>query len=161
MAVPAGCRIASFRAHELNLCPSTSPTHPGSGHQILPGMLPLLRREGRCPQAGQGRKEQRTGRGACRGKPAPTTRARRRHAQAPDPRPCGSGDLAFFVHGVLLDIRLAASSAWRHAGGVRVGPRPLYVRCCPNLRRPRCGGGAKPFAGEEESNLCVSPRPMS
>ena len=35
--------------HELKSCPSTSPTHPGSGNPILPGMPPLLRREGRLP----------------------------------------------------------------------------------------------------------------
>ena len=61
MAVPAGCSIACFRAHELNLCPSTSPTHPGSGNQLLPGMPPLLRRKGRFPQAGQETREQRGG----------------------------------------------------------------------------------------------------
>ena len=41
--------------HELKSCRGTSPTHPGSGNPILPGMPPLLLRNGRFPQAGQER----------------------------------------------------------------------------------------------------------
>ena len=43
--------------HELKSCHGTSPTHPGSGNQRLHGMPPLLRHEGRFPQAGQGMRE--------------------------------------------------------------------------------------------------------
>ena len=115
--------------HELKSCRGTSPTHPGSRNPILPGMPPLLRRNGRFPQAGQER------RGSVR-RPdhaperlSPAIRAGGKHAHAPRPRPCGACGLASFAHGVLLNTGPAASSAWGHTGRVRGGPRPPYVPC--------------------------------
>ena len=140
MAVPARCSIASSRANELKSCPSTSPTHPGSGNHFLPGMPPLLRRKGRFPQAGQERREQRGNRAtlrsdsclqSARAKGMPTHRAPA-HARA--------GGLASFVHGVLLNTGPSASSAWGHTGRVRGGPRPPHVPSFANPRRPRGGG---------------------
>ena len=43
--------------HELKSCHGTSPTHPGSGNPILPGMPHLLHRNGRFPQAGRERRD--------------------------------------------------------------------------------------------------------
>ena len=160
---PPGTALLLVRAHELKSCPSTSPTHPGSGNQRLPGVPPLLRREGRFPQAEQGRRQQHGGRATHRCDSPPHSARAEDMPKAPGP--CSAAAWPLSLRVVLLHTGRLHLRRVGHAGRGRGGHARRTCHAFARPRRPRAGweggGGPNAFPGEEESNPCVSPRPMS